>query len=188
MGAVRSGGREKVTHPDLPLPEGRNVFPLLIQEWTGVSGPVGQGGILPPLDIRGGRGELQPNKTSMSFLKNDPTLKERRRVLRRNQTDAERLFWLKVRNRHLSGLKFFRQYSFGPYILDFYCPGEKVAIELDGGQHNLPERIVYDTERTAFLETHNIEVIRYRNSDVLLNIEGVLEHLVRRLQAKANPS
>lgn len=72
----------------------------------------------------------------MKFVRNDPVLKQRRRELRRNQTDAGKALWMKVRNRQLFGLRFFRQYSIGPYILDFYCPMEKLAIELDGGQHN----------------------------------------------------
>ena len=58
----------------------------------------------------------------MRFLRNDPTLKQRRRELRRNQSDAERAFWAKVRDKQFFGMKFFRQYSVGPYILDFYCP------------------------------------------------------------------
>ena len=64
----------------------------------------------------------------MKFLRNDPTLKDRRRSLRRKQTDAERVFWARVRNEKFFGMKFFRQYSFGPYILDFYSPAFKVAI------------------------------------------------------------
>ena len=110
----------------------------------------------------------------MSFVKNDPALKERRRELRRNQTDAERLFWAKVRNKQFFALRFFRQYSFGPYILDFYCPQKKLAVELDGGQHNLPEGREYDAARTAYLNDHGVDVVRFWNNEVLVEMDAVL--------------
>ena len=66
------------------------------------------------------------------YLANNKILKERRRELRRNQTPAEKIVWTFLRSRHLSCLRFVRQYSLGPYILDFYCPKLKLAIELDG--------------------------------------------------------
>jgi len=113
----------------------------------------------------------------MNFLKNDPILKDRRRFLRRKQTDAERAFWSKVRNGQFHGLKFFRQFSVGPYILDFYCPDQKLAVELDGGQHNQPENIAYDAERTAFLSGHGISVVRFWNHEVLQEIDAALMRL-----------
>ena len=110
----------------------------------------------------------------MKFLHNDPTLKERRRELRRNQTEAEKAFWTHVRNSQFHGMRFFRQYSVGPYILDFYCPGLKLAVELDGGQHNLQENLEYDEARSEFLEANGITVLRFWNHDVLLNVQSVL--------------
>ena len=71
-------------------------------------------------------------------------------------------------------MKFFRQYSFGSYILDFYCPEKKLAVELDGGQHNLPESKEYDAARTNFLNAHGVEVLRFWNNEVLCEMEGVL--------------
>ena len=97
--------------------------------------------------------------------------------MRRTQTDAERLFWSKVRNGQFFGLKFFRQYSVGPYIVDFYCPEKKLAVELDGGQHNLTEGIEYDAERTAFLNGHGITVMRFWNHEVLQKFDGLLAKL-----------
>jgi len=122
----------------------------------------------------------------MSYLKNDTALKERRRELRRNQTDAERAFWTKVRNKQFHGMKFFRQYSFGSYILDFYCPEKKLAVELDGEQHNLPEGREYDVERTNYLNAHGIEVVRFWNNEVLCQMESVLAELELKIaQSKA---
>ena len=113
----------------------------------------------------------------MSFLRNDPSLKDRRRELRRDQTDAEQAFWARVRNSQFYGMRFFRQYSVGPYILDFYCPAIKLAVELDGGQHALDENLEYDAARSAYLNAHGIEVARFWNNEVLRDIESVLERL-----------
>lgn len=125
----------------------------------------------------------------MTFLKNDPALKDRRRELRRSQTDAERAFWAKVRNKQFFGMKFFRQYSFGPYILDFYCPAIKLAVELDGGQHNLPEGREYDAERTHYLNAQGVEVVRFWNNEVLSQMESVLACLeLKIISQKHNPS
>ncbi len=113
----------------------------------------------------------------VKFLKNNPALKNVRRELRHNQTDAERAFWWKVRNRQFHGLKFFRQYSVGSYILDFYCPAIKVAVELDGGQHNQPEECDYDAVRSEYLNSCGVSVVRFWNHEVLQNMDSVLAGL-----------
>jgi len=113
----------------------------------------------------------------MEFLRNDPTLKQRRRELRRNQSDAERALWAKVRNKQFFRMKFFRQYSIGPYILDFYCPTVKLAVELDGGQHNQSDNREYGAARSEYLKAQGIDVMRFWNNEVLLDIESVLSKL-----------
>jgi very-short-patch-repair endonuclease len=117
----------------------------------------------------------------MKYLRNDPSLKERRRELRRNQTEAEKTFWAHVRNGQFHGMKFFRQYSVGPYILDFYCPVKKLAVELDGGQHNQTENMEYDAARSEYLSAHGIEVLRFWNNDVLLDVQSVLTRVEEKL-------
>lgn len=74
-------------------------------------------------------------------------------------------------------MKFFRQYSVGPYILDFYCPTMKLAVELDGGQHNQCESMGYDEARSEYLKSKGIDLMRFWNHEVLLNTEGVLSGL-----------
>ena len=108
---------------------------------------------------------------------NQKQLKNVRRKLRYNETDAEKLIWQKLRNRGFYGYKFFRQYSIGSYVLDFYCTKEKLAIEVDGGQHGEEDIISYDKERTEYLNEKAIRVVRFWNNDVMNNIEGVLERL-----------
>jgi very-short-patch-repair endonuclease len=113
----------------------------------------------------------------MRFLRNDPTLKQRRRELRHNQSDAERALWAKVRDKQVFGMKFFRQYSIGPYILDFYCPTVKLALELDGGQHNYSDEREHDAARSEYLKAQGIDVMRFWNNEVLFDIESILSKL-----------
>ena len=117
----------------------------------------------------------------MTLIYNKTIFKERRRDLRRNQTEAEKILWKQLRNKGLFGLKFFRQYSVGAYIIDFYCPEYKLAIELDGGQHAEEENQEYDKIRTNYLESIGVEVMRFWNNEVLQNIEGVLEKIKMKL-------
>lgn len=104
---------------------------------------------------------------------NDPTTKSKRRCLRRNATDAEQKLWSILRNRQVASLKFLRQYGVGPYILDFYCPERRLAIEVDGRQHADVYGRRHDAPRDSYLRELNIRVIRFWNNDVLQNIEGV---------------
>lgn len=87
----------------------------------------------------------------------------RRRELRVHATDAERLLWRVLRMRLLVGLKFRRQHSVGPYIIDFYCADRQLAVELDGGQHFTVEGLDYDRRRTAYLAARGIRVLRFTN-------------------------
>jgi len=104
------------------------------------------------------------------------------RRLRRDQTDAERKLWSRLRDRRLVGARFRRQHPIGPFIADFCCTEAKLVIELDGGQHALQKRS--DAERTAFLEAQEYRVIRFWDSDVLSNMEGVLQRIVEALGVK----
>ncbi|MFH1009022.1 MAG: endonuclease domain-containing protein [Candidatus Latescibacterota bacterium] len=114
---------------------------------------------------------------TMPYLKNDPNLKSLRRSLRSSQTDAERYLWTRLRNNQIFDLRFFRQYSLGRFILDFYCPAIKLAIEIDGGQHAEKDHIEMDQKRTALLEEKGIRVLRFWNNDVLNEIESVMQKI-----------
>jgi very-short-patch-repair endonuclease len=84
-------------------------------------------------------------------------------------------------------MRFFRQYSIGPYILDFYCPALKVAVELDGGQHNAPENKEHDEGRSEYLKAHGVDVVRFWNNEVLTNMRGVLTKLEARVTPPLPP-
>ncbi|MFH2038101.1 MAG: endonuclease domain-containing protein [Chloroflexota bacterium] len=92
--------------------------------------------------------------------------------LRNELTPAERKLWASLRGNKLNGVNFRRQHAIGNYIVDFCSIKNKLIIELDGSHHL--EQEVYDEERTLFLESKGYRVIRYWNSDVMNNIEGVL--------------
>jgi very-short-patch-repair endonuclease len=100
--------------------------------------------------------------------------------LRRNQSDAERVLWLRLRNRRLNGLKFKRQMPIDRYIADFGCSEARLIIELDGGQHAI--RAAEDQARTRVFEDMGYLVLRFWNNDVLQNTDGVLEEILNTLE------
>ena len=106
---------------------------------------------------------------------------EKARNLRKNMTKQERIVWRFLRNRSVNGHKFRLQYPIGNYIVDFICNEKKLIIEIDGGQHNDDKHIRYDQERTKYLETKGYKVIRFWNSDIENNIEGVYQEILKYL-------
>jgi very-short-patch-repair endonuclease len=105
----------------------------------------------------------------------------RRRALRRNSTDVEAALWSQLRAKRFTGFKFRRQHPLGPYILDFYCPARRLAVELDGGQHFEPSAQAYDARRTAYLRDAGLEVLRFPNDVVFKELPAVLDAIGRAL-------
>lgn len=109
---------------------------------------------------------------------NRPEQKAIRQYLRNNMTPAEVALWKLLRERQVCGLKFRRQFGAGPYVLDFYCPELRLAIELDGAVHDSAEAVVYDRDRTEYLmREFRIRVMRFRNEQVFEEPEWVLEEI-----------
>ena len=104
------------------------------------------------------------------------------RKLRRTSTDAENRLWYYLRGSRLDGAKFIRQFPIGPHIADFACRDARLAIELDGSQHN--ETV--DAPRTQVIEAFGYRIIRFWNNDVLSNTEGVIESILRELAIARN--
>jgi len=123
---------------------------------------------------RGGSVFPTPDKPKEK-INNLPHLKTFRKELRNNLTPAEARFWKAIQNKNFEGRKFRRQQSVGNYILDFYCPSEKLAIELDGEVHLGDTAREYDYERRLFLEHYGIKVLRFENKLVFEELEWVLE-------------
>lgn len=111
---------------------------------------------------------------------------QHRRELRERSTKAEQLLWAVLRDRRLGGLKFRRQYSVGKYIADFACLSPRLIIELDGEYHQETEAA--DAARQRFLEAEDFQVLRFVNSDVLENVEGVAVAILRALGLPPHPN
>ncbi len=107
----------------------------------------------------------------------NPNLKQIARQLRENMTDAERHLWTKIRLKQLKGYQFYRQKPIGGYIVDFYCARARLVIEVDGSQHFYEETDEKDKARDEYLTGLDLRVLRFSNSDVLMNIEGVVERI-----------
>ena len=106
--------------------------------------------------------------------------------LRRNQTEAEKLLWYRLRGRRLSGHKFRRQLPIGPYIADFVCLSARVIVEVDGGQH--AEQTAYDAARERYIRKAGFEVLRFWNNEVIENLDGVLHVLLEALNRQGASS
>ena len=115
----------------------------------------------------------------------DQKLTEKARDLRARQTEAESLLWGALRARRLCGLKFRRQYPIDPFITDFACIRKKLVVEIDGGYHDF----VYenDKSRQGRIEDEGWDVIRFRNEDVLENVEAVAIPIAKQLEAPSPP-
>ena len=114
----------------------------------------------------------------------DAAATERARRVRQASTDAERKLWYRLRSRSIDGFKFVRQEPIGPYIVDFVCRQQRLVIEVDGGQHATDKR---DAIRDQWLIDHRYRVLRFWNSDVLGNIEGVWEAILSAASAERPP-
>jgi very-short-patch-repair endonuclease len=118
----------------------------------------------------------------MSQRYNKSTEKEKRRRLRQNQTKAEALLWQKLRDRQIEGLKFRRQYSVECFVLDFYCPALRLAIEIDGESHQSEEAAAYDRDRQAFIEALGIRFLRFTNQEVYEHLDAAIEQITHTAQ------
>ena len=114
---------------------------------------------------------------SYEQIHNKKELEARRKDLRKTLTSAEATLWTLLKGKQLEGRKFRRQHSVGYYILDFYCPAEKLAVELDGERHFTEEGILRDKKRTEYLNSIGIKVIRFENEEIFQSPEGVLKEI-----------
>lgn len=110
---------------------------------------------------------------SSSFLK--------AQALRKNETEAEKILWERLRNNQLKGYKFRRQHPISLFIADFYCHQLKLIVEIDGEYHHLPEQIEKDLERTQILESNDLQLIRFTNEEVQENLENVITKITSKI-------
>ena len=116
---------------------------------------------------------------------NKTSEKEKRRILRKDQTFCEKILWRYLRDRQLLGCKFRRQYSIDQFVIDFYSPEIKFAIELDGDVHNNPDQKEYDVKRQEYLETFGITFLRITNDELMSNANlafAKIENAIKKLK------
>jgi very-short-patch-repair endonuclease len=102
--------------------------------------------------------------------------------LRRNLTPAERRLWYDFLSK--SEQRWLKQRPIGPYIADFYCPAATLVVELDGDSHFTPEGRAYDAERTAYLQSLGLHILRFTNLEVYQNLEGVCGSIEQTVQVR----
>ena len=112
-------------------------------------------------------------------IHNRKYLLERRKDLRNNSTSAEATLWKSLQKNQLNGRKFRRQHSIENYIVDFYCPSEKLIIELDGSVHIDFAIQNYDYERSRRLEDLGLKILRFENKEVFENLSEILSEIIR---------
>ena len=110
-------------------------------------------------------------------MHNKKHLHKTRQYLRKNATSAEAFLWRYLSNRKLKGRKFRRQHSIKNYIVDFYCPSEKLVIELDGQIHMNAKNAVKDEKRDLHLKSLDFKVLRFENKMVFENLGSVLQEI-----------
>jgi very-short-patch-repair endonuclease len=103
---------------------------------------------------------------------------QRARRLRKTATDAEKRLWSRLRNRQIANLKFRRQHPLGNRIVDFFCPEAKLGIELDGSGHTSYRGQTSDLDREIELYEKGIRILRFQNTDVFSNLDGVLNAII----------
>lgn len=101
-----------------------------------------------------------------------------RKKLRNNMTRTEIILWSQLKGKKLNGQKFRRQYSVGPYIVDFYHAKKRLAIEIDGESHFKKGAKEYDDSRQNYIESYGITFLRFLNSDIYKNLDSVLDTIL----------
>ena len=126
-------------------------------------------------------------KYNIPYIPYDKNLVSRARELRKETTEAEKVFWEKIlKDKKLANLKFTRQKPLDYFIADFYCAKLGLIIEIDGAIHNFQK--ARDAERNNILEQKfGLKIIRYTNEEILDSSDKVTEDLVKRIQNSTPP-
>ena len=123
----------------------------------------------------------------MTRLFNRTKEKTTRKRLRKNMPEPEVVLWSKLKGKSLNGFKFRRQYSVDKFVIDFYCPKLKLAIEVDGESHYSENAEVRDRERQYIIESFGISFLRFTNKEIYENIDGVMVRIIQNVE-KLNDS
>jgi len=113
----------------------------------------------------------------MTLLYNQKPQTQRRKKLRNNPPPAELTLWSHLKNKQMLGYKFRRQYGIDNFILDFYCPKLRLAIEIDGDSHFQDASKVKDERKQKHIESFGVKFLRFTNHEIYLDLERVLKDI-----------
>ncbi|MCG2588234.1 endonuclease domain-containing protein [Rhodohalobacter sp. WB101] len=135
-----------------------------------------------PLLAKEGLGEVEITRLELKTFdfdmeRNPKKTKKKRRYLRNNMTKWEIYLWNDLKSRKMYGFKVRRQYGFDNYVVDFYCPELKLAVEVDGDFHYFEEKIRTDREKDRYLKQEGIKVIRIKTLDLEEDYESMIVYL-----------
>jgi very-short-patch-repair endonuclease len=114
--------------------------------------------------------------------------KIKRKTLRKNLPLAEIILWDRLKGRQLEGYKFRRQYSVEDFVIDFYCPELKLAVEVDGDSHYTEDALLSDRKRQIEIETFGIRFLRFTNREIYENVEGILLKIEEQIKQITSPT
>jgi very-short-patch-repair endonuclease len=134
--------------------------------------------LTPPHLRRGLRG----GRKAMAVHYNKSTMKLQRKALRNALSKAERIMWNHLSRRQMNGYKFRRQHSVDQYVIDFYCPALKLAIEINGDSHFMFGAEEQDRIRQEHIESFGIQFLRFTNEEVIKNIDGVCQIVYNKIE------
>ena len=126
------------------------------------------------------------SRSKMTIAYNKKTQTSRRRALRNSMPKAEVILWSKLSRKQMLGYKFRRQYSVDQYVLDFFCPRLKLAIEVDGESHYIPGAEKQDKARQEYIEAYGIQFLRFTNPEVCDNLDGVCQMIYEEIETLKN--
>jgi very-short-patch-repair endonuclease len=121
---------------------------------------------------------------SADLLRYRPGLKANAQKLRKEMTESEQLLWDRLRRKQILGVQFYRQKPIGNYIVDFFAPEAKLVIEIDGSQHMSESGVLKDKKRDDYLRGEGLLVLRFHDSEVLIDTEAVTEMIFRILSER----
>lgn len=102
---------------------------------------------------------------------------QKRKALRNEMPKAEVLLWIELKGKKMLNYKFRRQYGFGKFVVDFYCPELRLAIEIDGATHYTDKEIKYDAERESIIANFKVFFLRFTNPEIYTDMSNVLEKI-----------
>ncbi|MGA9364243.1 MAG: endonuclease domain-containing protein [Bacteroidota bacterium] len=123
----------------------------------------------------------------MTRIYNKSSETDKRRMLRRSMSKAEVLLWTHLSRKQMLGYKFRRQHGVDQFVIDFYCPKLRLAVEIDGPSHAEQEAVEYDKMRQSYIEALGIRFLRFQNDEIYEDMQSVLESVASKIKSLTTP-